>query len=50
VRHLREATSLDKDAVLRTYDSYLAALEMVIAALDHHLPKHQWQRGAKNSS
>jgi predicted nucleotidyltransferase len=50
VRRLREAKSFDKDAVLRTYDSYLAALEKVIAALDHHLPKHQWQRGAKNSS
>jgi hypothetical protein len=41
---------LDRDAVLPVYDGYLAALEKVIAALDHHLPKRQWQRAAKNSS
>ena len=41
---LREAKGLDKDAVLSMYDAYLAALEKVIAALGHHLPKHQWQR------
>lgn len=44
VWRLREAKSLDKDAVLPVYDAYLAALEKVIAALDHHLPKRQWQR------
>jgi hypothetical protein len=32
------------------YDAYLNALEKVIAALDHHLPKHQWQRAGKTSS
>ena len=50
VRSLREAKSLDKNTVLPVYDGYLAALEKVIAALDHHLPKHQWQRGGKSSS
>jgi predicted nucleotidyltransferase len=50
VRRLREAKSLDKDAVLPAYDGYLAALEKVITALDHHLPKRQWQRAAKSSS
>jgi hypothetical protein len=50
VQRLREAKSLDRDAVLPVYDGYLAALEKVIAALDHHLPKRQWQRAAKNSS
>jgi hypothetical protein len=44
VWRLREAKSLDKDAVLPVYDAYLAALEKMIAALDHHLPKRQWQR------
>jgi hypothetical protein len=50
VGRLREAKSLDKDAVLPAYDGYLAALEKVIMALDHHLPKRQWQRLAKKSS
>jgi predicted nucleotidyltransferase len=50
VRRLRETKSLDKDAVLPAYDGYLAALEKVIAALDHRLPKRQWQRAGKNSS
>ena len=50
VRSLRDAKSLDKNAVVPVYDGYLAALETVIAALDHHLPKHQWQRAGKNSS
>ena len=50
VRSLRDARSLDKNTVLPVYDSYLAALEKVIAALDHHLPKHQWQRSGKSSS
>src|ERR1700719_2941503 len=50
VRRLREAKSLDRDAVLPVYDGYLAALEKVIAAVDHHLPKHQWQRAGKVSA
>lgn len=49
VRHLREAKDLDKGAVLPAYDGYLAALEKITTALDHHLPKRQWQRGGKNS-
>jgi hypothetical protein len=36
--------------VLLVYDGYLAALEKVIAALDHHLPKRQWQRSGKTSA
>ena len=50
VRRWREAKSLDKDAAVPAYDSYLEALEKVITALDHHLPKHQWQRAGKNNS
>jgi len=50
VQRLREAKSLDTNIVLSVYDAYLAALEKVIAALDHHLPKHQWQRAGKASS
>src|SRR5258708_5999887 len=44
VWHLREAKSLDQNTLLPVYDGYLAALEKVIAALDHHLPKRQWQQ------
>lgn len=47
VWRLRGAKSLDKDAVLPQYDAYLAALEKVIAALGHHLPKRQWQRAGQ---
>ena len=50
VQRLREAKSLDGDAVLPVYDGYLAALEKVAAALDHHLPKRQWQRSGKTSA
>jgi hypothetical protein len=50
VRRLREAGSLDKQAVLDLYDGYLTALEKVITALDRHLPKRHWQRSAKNNS
>jgi predicted nucleotidyltransferase len=50
VRRLREAKSVDRDAVLPVYDGYLAALEKVIAALDRHLPKGQWQRVGKMSA
>jgi hypothetical protein len=50
VQQLREAKTLDKAAVLPIYDGYLTALEKVIAALDRHLPKQQWQRAAKNNS
>ena len=50
VQRLRDAKSLDRDAVLPVYDGYLAGLEKVIAAVDHHLPKRQWQRAGKTSS
>ena len=50
VQGLRQARSLDKQSVPAVYDGYLTALEKVITALDHHLPKRQWQRTAKNSS
>ena len=46
---LRQARSLDKQSVPAVYDGYLTALEKVITALDHHLPKRQWQRTTKNS-
>jgi predicted nucleotidyltransferase len=49
VQRLRETKSLDADVVMPVYDAYLSALEKVIAALDHHLPKHQWQRAGKTS-
>lgn len=49
-RGFRQAKTLDENAVLPAYDGYLAGLEKVITALDHHLPKRQWQRGEKNSS
>jgi predicted nucleotidyltransferase len=47
VWRLRGAKSLDKGSVLPQYDGYLAALEKVIAALGHHLPKRQWQRAGQ---
>jgi predicted nucleotidyltransferase len=50
VCRLRDAKHLNVDTLLPVYDGYLAALEKVIAALDHHLPKHQWQRAGKASS
>jgi len=50
VRRLRQAQRLDTDKVLPVYDDYLSALQKVIAALDHHLPKRQWQRTAKANS
>ncbi|HLZ93234.1 MAG TPA: nucleotidyltransferase domain-containing protein [Candidatus Acidoferrum sp.] len=50
VSQMRAAKNLDQDAVPAVYDGYLAALETVIVALDHHLPKHQWQRAAKTSA
>jgi hypothetical protein len=50
VGRLRQAKSLDRDAVLPAYDGYLAALETVIRALDHHLPKRQWRRDKEKSS
>jgi predicted nucleotidyltransferase len=50
VQRLRETKSLDTQNVMSVYDAYLVALEKVIAALDHHLPKHQWQRAGKASS
>ena len=50
VRRLRQAQRLDTDEVFPVYDAYLSALQKVIGALDHHLPKQQWQRAAKASS
>jgi hypothetical protein len=46
---LREAKSLNREVVPPVYDGYLASLEKVIAALNHHLPKRQWHR-AENKS
>ena len=50
VQRLRRAERLDTEQVLPVYDAYLSALQKVIGALDHHLPKQQWQRAAKGSS
>src|SRR4029077_15769450 len=50
VQRLREAKRLDRDALLPVYDGYLAGLEKVIAALDHHWPKRQWQRAGNASA
>src|ERR1700722_5211309 len=50
VWRLREVKRPEEDTLLPMYDGYLAALEKVIAALDQHLPKHQWQRSGKASS
>jgi hypothetical protein len=41
----RESEQPDRD-ILPAYGGYLVALEKVISALDHHLPKHQWRRAA----
>jgi hypothetical protein len=41
----RDSEQPDRD-ILPAYGAYLAALEKVISALDHHLPKHQWRRAA----
>ncbi|HEY8714070.1 MAG TPA: nucleotidyltransferase domain-containing protein [Candidatus Acidoferrum sp.] len=43
VLHLREHGDARSD-LPRTYGAYLAALEVVILALDQHLPKKEWQR------
>lgn len=37
-------TEQPEGALLPAYGAYLAALEKVISALDHQVPKHQWQR------
>jgi hypothetical protein len=50
VKRLREAKSLNAEVVLPVYDAYLAALHKVIAALNHHLPKQQWQRAGHAGS
>ena len=36
--------------VLSLYGACMSAIEKVIAALDRHLPKHEWQRGAKHGT
>jgi predicted nucleotidyltransferase len=40
---LRESPATSHD-IAAIYGSYLKALEQVIAALDHVVPKHEWQR------
>jgi len=49
VLSLRESKT-PHDDVAALYGKYLTVLEKVIAALDQHLPKHQWQRASKSSS
>ena len=43
---LRDSPAANHD-ILAIYGSYLKALEKVISALDHLIPKHEWQRVAK---
>jgi predicted nucleotidyltransferase len=49
VLSLRESKT-PHDDVAALYGKYLTVLEKVIAALDQHLPKHQWQRANKSAS
>lgn len=49
---LAEANAYRENGVLQgdlfdLYGRFMAALEKVIAALDHKVPKHEWQRQAK---
>jgi predicted nucleotidyltransferase len=46
---LRDSKGPNSD-VASLYGKFLIALESVIAALDHHLPKHHWQRAHKGAS
>jgi predicted nucleotidyltransferase len=43
ILRLREHTDAHVE-IAQAYGAYLAAVESVIRALDHHLPKEQWQR------
>jgi predicted nucleotidyltransferase len=49
VLSLRESKT-PHDDVATLYGKYLTVLEKVIAGLDQHLPKHQWQRASKSAS
>src|SRR5271168_3005708 len=46
VLHVRESPESNHD-ILAIYAAYLQALEKVVTALDHLIPKHEWQRVAK---
>jgi hypothetical protein len=46
---LRKSTGPDTNSI-SAYGAYLTALGKVIAALDHRLPKKQWQRASASSS
>jgi predicted nucleotidyltransferase len=43
---VRDSGSASHD-IAALYGGYLVALEKVIVLLDHHVPKHEWQRVAK---
>jgi predicted nucleotidyltransferase len=43
VLRLREHNDAGAE-IVQVYGAYLAAIESVIRALDHHLPKREWQR------
>jgi predicted nucleotidyltransferase len=44
--HVRESPEANHD-ILAIYGAYLQGIEKVVAALDHLVPKHEWQRVAK---
>jgi predicted nucleotidyltransferase len=44
--HVRESPDANHDTVA-IYGAYLQAIEKVVVALDHLIPKHEWQRIAK---
>ena len=44
--HVRESPEANHD-IVAIYGAYLQAIEKVVIALDHLIPKHEWQRVAK---
>lgn len=49
VLRLRDSQAPESN-IVPVYGAYLTSLEKVIAALDRHLPKQQWQRAHKSAS
>lgn len=46
---LRAKSPLDRE-IIPAYGAYLSGLEKVIGAIDHQIPKHQWQRVSATKS
>lgn len=46
--HVRESPGANHD-IGAIYGAYLQAIEKVVVALDHLIPKHEWQRVAKST-